>query len=547
MFRWLTVAGLLVPAVLHAPRGAFESAVTVRLHEPAPPPPVKPVFTALALEAQPGAREQLDAEMLDGGVLQNDQQIFPEPYSTFDGVFTFRGGPSRTGGAFGTIPANPTKLEIAWTVQTEHGEPPWFGGAGWTGEPVIVRWPAVIRNSMPKLGKYRADDGLVEVIQGSLDGHVYFLDLYTGARTRKPLDTGNPIKGSVSLDPRGFPLLFVGQGIPEKANIGLYVYELISDTKVFFLPGHDSNALRSWWGAFDSSGLLNRKTDTYVVGGENGLVYSIKLHSDFDPIGLTMKVAPEVARYRYQNARKNAERLGVESSLTVVRNVAFFADNSGIIQAVDLRTFEPLWTFDAGDDTDATLTVEWPALYTGNEVDRTGPKGFAHVRRLDARTGSVVWDRAYACEGTLEPKKNQAGVFATNAIGRGDVSDLVFFTLSRCPGEKRGAVVALDKETGKEVWKHELPYFSWSSPTLLTDASGKSWLLQGGIGGFVQLIDARAGTTVASAQLVGDIEASPAVFEDRAVLATRGDRIYGLRIRSEQRVAEKGDRHLFAQ
>lgn len=535
MSRWLMMAGLLVPAVVHAPPALFEAHVTLEVVQP---PAAPPVVASLELDVQPGAREQLDAQMLDGGLAENVKQIFPEPYSTFDGIFTFRGGPSRTGGAFGTIPKDPVKLEIAWTVQTEHGQEPWFGGAGWTGQPVMVRWPAVIRNSMPRLGKHRADDGLVEVIQGSLDGHVYFLDLYTGAKTRKPLDTGNPIKGSVSLDPRGFPLLFVGQGIPEKRDIGLHVYELIDDTQVFFLPGHDSNALRSWWGAFDSSGLLNRKTDTYVVGGENGLVYSIKLHSDFDPIALTMKVKPEVSRYRYQNARHNAERLGVESSLTVVKNVAFFADNSGIIQAVDLRTFQPLWSFDAGDDTDASVTVEWPALYTGCEVDHRGLKGDAHVRRLDARTGAVVWDRAYACEGTLEPKRNQAGVFATNVIGRGDVADLVFFTLARCPGEKRGAVVALDKETGKEVWKHELPLFSWSSPTALTDKAGKTWILQGGIGGIVRLLDARTGKQAAQVQLVGDIEASPAVFDDRVVLGTRADRIYGLRIRgAEDRVA----------
>jgi len=537
MSRLLLTFGLLVPALAFAPvreRGV-EVALTLGVRDPRPQPAP---LTSLELEVQPDTRGRLDAELLDGGAAPGERGVFPDPYSSLEGVFTFRGGPTRTGGAFGTIPANPTKLEIAWTVQTEHGKEPWFGGAGWTGEPVIVRWPAVIRRSMHKLGRYRADDGLTEVIQGSLDGHVYFLDLYTGAKTRKPLDTGNPIKGSVSLDPRGFPLLFVGQGIPEKRDFGLHVYELIDDSQVFFLPGNDASALRSWWGAFDSSGLLNRKTDTYVVGAENGLVYSIKLNSDFDPIGLTMKVSPVVTRYRYQNGRHDAERLGVESSLTVVKNVAFFADNSGIIQAVDLRTFEPLWAFDAGDDTDASVTVEWPALYTGCEVDRTGPKGYAHVRRLDARTGSVVWDRAYLCEGTLEPKKNQAGVFATNVVGKGDVADLVFFTLARCPGEKRGAVVALDKETGKEVWRHELPFFSWSSPTALTDASGKTWLLQGGIGGYVRLLDARTGKQAAQVQLVGDIEASPAVFGDRAVLATRADRIYGLRIRGgEPRVA----------
>ncbi|MBL8951672.1 MAG: PQQ-binding-like beta-propeller repeat protein [Myxococcaceae bacterium] len=530
MSRWLFTAGLLVPALAFAPvrPGAVEVSLHLGIYEPKPQPVAA---TSLELEVQPDTRGRLDAELLDGGAAPGARGVFPEPYSNLEGVFTFRGGPTRTGGAFGRIPANPTKLEIVWSVQTEHGREPWFGGVGWTGEPVIVRWPAVIRRSMHKLGRYRADDGLTEVIQGSLDGHVYFLDLYTGAKTRKPLDTGNPIKGSVSLDPRGFPLLFVGQGIPEKKNIGLYAYELIDDTQVFFLPGRDASALRSWWGAFDSSGLLNRKTDTYVVGGENGLVYSIKLNSDFDPLGLTMKVSPVITRYRYQNEKHNAERLGVENSLTVVKNVAFFADNGGLIQAVDLRTFEPLWAFDAGDDTDASLTVEWPALYTGNEVDRAGLKGYAHARRLDARTGKLEWDRAYACEGTLEPKRNQAGIFATNVIGTGDVADLVFFTLSRCPGEKKGAVVALDKETGREVWRHELKFFSWSSPTALTDTNGKTWLLQGSIGGLVRLLDARTGKLQAEVQLVGDIEASPAAFGDRVVLGTRADRIYGLRVR----------------
>lgn len=525
------MAGLLVPGLVEAPvrPAPFEATATLTAREPQP---AAPVLTTLELDTQPGLRERL---ALDGGALLDEQrQIFPEPYASIDGIVTFRGGPTRTSGAFGTIPARPVKLEIMWTAQTEHGQEPWFGGAGWTGQPVIVRWPAVIRHSMPKLGRFRADEELVEVIQGSLDGHVYFLDLYTGQRTRKPLDTGNPIKGSVSLDPRGFPLLFVGQGIPEKAAIGLRAYELINDTQVFFLPGHDQTAPRKWWGAFDSSGLLNRKTDTYVVGAENGLVYSIKLNSDFDPIALTMKVDPVITRYRYQNARREADRLGVENSLTVVKNLAFFADNSGLIQAVDLRTFEPLWAFDSGDDTDASVTAEWPALYTANEIDRRGVKGLSHLRKLDARTGAVLWDHTYPCEGTLEPRKHQAGVFATNVIGRGDVADLVFFTLSRCPAGTLGAVVALDKQTGAQVWKLELPLFSWSSPTALTDASGKTWLLQGGIGGLVRLIDARTGKQAAQVQLVGDIEASPAVFQDRIVLGTRADRIYGLRIRGGQ-------------
>lgn len=471
--------------------------------------------------------------MHDGGIPAANHQVFPDRYTTLDGVFTFRGGHQRTGGAFGLIPENPVALEIAWQVRTAEGVAPWFGGAGWTGQPAIVRWPEVIRHSMVRLGARRFKGDLVEVIQGSLDGNVYFLDLYTGKRTRTPLVTKNPIKGSVSVDPRGYPLLFVGQGIPRDAPIGLRVYDLIRHHEVFFLAGRDEDAPRRSWGAFDSSGLLNRLTDTYVVGGENGLIYLLKLNTRFDPINLSLAVRPEITRYRYRHPYSGT--FGVENSLSVLRNLAFFADNSGLIQAVDLRHFTPIWAFDAGDDTDASLTVDVeggrPILYTGNEVDRTGPIGQTHLRRLDGLTGKVEWDVTRSCQGARTPKKIDAGLFATNVVGTGDVGTLVFFTLARCPGPENGMILALEKGTGREVWKAELPHFSWSSPTGVRTPSGHTYLLQGGIGGLVRLFDARSGAIVATVKLQGEIEASPAAFDDHVVLATRGNRIYGLVVR----------------
>jgi len=476
----------------------------------------------------------------DAGVPVGDHQIFPDTYASAEGVFTFRGGPSRTGGAWGTVPRNPRRLEVAWKVGTSESFEPWKGGAGWTGEPVIVRWPAVIRHSMPALKKLRQKDGFTEVIQGSLDGNVYFIDLATGRQSRPPLHTGNPIKGSVSLDPRAYPLLFVGQGIPWKAPIGVHVYDLISQKEVFFLSGNDANAPRQWR-AFDSSGLLNRKTDSYVVGGENGLVYLLHLNTVFDPLALTLKVAPQVTRYRYREDGNSW--FGVENSLSVAKNLAFFADNGGTIQALDMRTFTPLWAYDSGDDTDASLTLELeggkPVLYTGCEVDKTGPRGKTWLRKLDGLTGTPTWQRSYACQGAKEPKKIDAGMFATNAVGTGDVSDLVFFTLARCPGPDNGTVLALDKATGEEVWKLDLPKYTWSSPTLIHDQGGASYLLQGGIDGKLRLIDARTGKELTYFALNEEIEASPAVFEDMVVLGTRQDHIWGLRVVGDDLTAAK--------
>jgi outer membrane protein assembly factor BamB len=202
---------------------------------------------------------------------------------------------------------------------------------------------------------------------------------------------------------------------------------------------------------------------------------------------------------------------------------------------MDLRTFTPLWAFEAGDDTDASITVDVegdaPVLYTGCEVDKTGPKGKTHLRRISGLTGKQDWDATYACLGSSgPPKKIDAGVFATNAVGTGDVADLVFFTLARCPGPANGVLLALDKKTGKEVWKVDLPNYSWSSPTLLHDEDGKSWVLQGSIGGWLQLFDARTGTEQARTRLKGDIEATPAAFGDRIVLGTRDDIIFGVKV-----------------
>jgi outer membrane protein assembly factor BamB len=459
-------------------------------------------------------------------------QIFPDRYAEVDGVTTFRGGPLRDGGAFGDRRISRRSLEVAWRFKTEPGTPKWGGGAGWTGQPAIVRWPEHVRRSMPLLERRAASKSLVEVIQGSLDGNVWFIDLETGRRTRPPLRTGNPIKGSVSLDPRGWPLLFVGQGIPGKRPIGLRAFSLISHAELLFLPGKDGAAPRDW-GAFDGSGLLNRSTDTFLVGGENGIVYAVELHTDYDPLAFRLALSPRVLKYRFRDVAQ--ERRGIENSLAVFRNLAFFADNGGTIQALDLNTLRPAWALAAGDDTDASLVVDvetgGPALYTACEVDAQGLRGETRIRKIEALTGRVLWERAFACRGEqVGAKTVQAGVFATPLVGTADLADRIVVTLSRCP--ERGAMVALAKADGRELWRRALRTDAWSTPTAVRDAeAGKTWILQGDRAGRLHLVDGADGTVARTLQLDANVEASPAVFGDMAVVGTRGGTIYGIRIR----------------
>ncbi len=457
-------------------------------------------------------------------------RAFPEEYSEVPGVLTFRGSGRRTGGAWGTRQVAKAKLEVVWTALTGKGTPRWGGGAGWTGEPVIIKWPEATRRSMRSLWA-TAPDELVEVIQGSLDGNVYFLDLHTGARTRRPLATKNPIKGSVAVDPRGFPLLFVGQGIPAQAPLGLRIYDLGEGKELFFLPGRDPLAPRRW-GAFDGSGLINRDSDSFFTGAENGLLYAIKLNTKYEAASGRVELDPEVLRYRMPKARRAHH--GVESSIAVARGRAYFADNGGTISALELSTFTPLWHLEAGDDTDASLTIDEedgrPVLYTGSEVDKQGRRGLARLRKLDGDTGKELWRREVPCRSVKAPRHSDGGALATNLVGEGDIDHLVIFTLSRCDSLRSGLILALHKETGDIVWEQKLSRYAWSSPTAVPSRDGHTYMLQADVSGVLHLLDARDGTTKDRLRLRGVVEASPAVYDDMIVLVSRARRIYGIRI-----------------
>ena len=127
-------------------------------------------------------------------------------YSAVEGVTTFRGNNYRDSAAYGNIPDDPEELEIVWSVAISQIDD--WGGVGWTGQCAIVRWPEETVRVM-NVREEKQGGPLTEVIYATLDGRIYFLDLYDGQATRPAINVGAPIKGSVTVDPRGYPLLYV--------------------------------------------------------------------------------------------------------------------------------------------------------------------------------------------------------------------------------------------------------------------------------------------------------------------------------------------------
>jgi len=452
-------------------------------------------------------------------------------YTALKGVTTFRGGPLRNKPSYGRISKRPDSLKVVWSYATG-ADAKWGGGAGWTGQPNIVQWPDSLRAVMNIHPSFKTDSSFTEIIHPSLDGKIYFLDLKTGKPTRKAIDIKNPIKGSPSIDPRGYPLLYCGQGIPNTSEFGFRIFSLINQERLFYLNGRDSYAHRSW-GAFDGSPLINAKKDELLLGGENGVFYSINLHTNWKPDSARISIAPLITRYRYKNSTNQLQ--GMENSVLAYGDHAFFADNNGYIQSVNLTTMKPEWILSNHDDTDATMVMEVqdsiPYLFTGSEVDIQGAKGFSFIKKINAIDGSTVWEKKIPAFTVRGPHPVNGGMLSTPVVGKEKGKELLICSISRYETINKGLLVAFDKTTGTIVWQNTLDNYAWSSPLDIYDTEGNMYIFQADSRGYVMLFDGLDGRLIYKKKIADLFEASPVAFDNKIIIASRPRQIFCLEIR----------------
>lgn len=449
-------------------------------------------------------------------------------YTELEGITTFRGNNYRDSASYGVIPTDPTKLDVEYKFKI--GGLDGWGGVGWTGQASAVRWPEQVRNVMNIYDEKKAKDDLVEVIYASLDGKIRFYDLEDGKPTRDPISIGAPIKGSLTIDPRGYPLLYCGQGIEEvngkRKEIGMRVFSLITGEVLLFINGHDKVNTRYWYSS-DCSPLVDAESDTLLWAGENGLFYRVKLNTDYDPAAKTISIDPQIDRYWYDS--DVTTRPGMENSFSAYNHYVFLPDNSGLLQCLDINTMEPVWAIDVIDDTDASPALEvdddgqlW--IYTATEIDLAKKKEMCYIRRVNGFTGEVDWTIEMGCS-----DRDDGGAYATPAIGKGNVSDLAFFTMAKT--HEGSFLMAIEKETGEVRWQYDIGGYAWSSPTLCYDENDNAYLIQCNVSGTMRLFNAATGEMIEKISLDANVEGSPIVFDDMIVIGTRGKTIYGIRIK----------------
>jgi outer membrane protein assembly factor BamB len=455
------------------------------------------------------AGESTDATEAETGGASTTTPEEAAPASGFKvpGLLTFRGGPTRSYHGEGPVPERP---EVLWSYPGQSGgmcsessvgsDTKVWCGTGWTGQPSVFE-----------------RDGRTWVVFGAYDRSIHFVDFETGQDILPPFPTGDIIKGSVSIDGEGLPLVYSGS---RDNKLHVIAIDRPQPTELWSL---DAQAVSPtmWNDDWDGSPLV--LGDYLYEGGENSQFHIVKLNRTTGDDGL-VQVAPELVFNtpgwddELINALNTRQQdVSIENSVAYHDGVIYFANSGGLVQGWDVSGIgegrEPnrvlrYWT---GDDVDASVVVDDQGfLYVGVENERGNSRAaeVGQLLKLDPRRpdNPLVWS-----------VKDPGGFWTTPALHK----DIV---IAAADG---GTVYAVDRETGAVRWQFELPPPTWQSAVIVDDV-----LIQGDCSGVLHGYDvsdtSAAPPELWTVTLEGCIESTPAVWNGRIFVGTRAGRFYAM-------------------
>ncbi len=446
----------------------------------------------------------------NGSYVVDPTQIGVAPKGALEGLLTFRGSPTRTFYGRGPVPETP---EVHWRYPQDGGlcasslvggDQQIWCGTGWTGQPAMFRL-----------------DGRLWAVFGALDGAVHFVDAETGERLIRPYQTNDIIKGSVTVDPDGFPLVYVGS---RDGGYRIISFDQGEPREVWKLDAA-AGGETLWNDDWDGAGLVI--DDRLFVGGENSRIHIVELNRAWGPNG-EATVSPELvfSAPGWDDellAAIGDENVSIENSVTISGNTMYFANSGGLVQGWDLAPLrtgrDPVRTFRywVGDDVDATVVVDAHGmLYVAAEYERETSRAreLGQLLKLDPSASAddaLVWS-------VEEQQGVGTGIWGTPALHDGAV---IF-------GSEGGHLRAVDQATGADLWSIDIGFHLWQSPVVVDDV-----LLMGDCSGTMHAFDVADVRSVPqrvwSVQLDdGCIESTPAVWDGTIVVGTRSGAVYGI-------------------
>ncbi len=480
-----------------------------------------------------------------------------------DGICHFRGNSSRTFHGTGDFTTT-TAPEILWRypengilegISRVGGKDKVWAGNGWTGQPAVQPYCKEWRDGIaiewiPNIKAYieifcKPGKKSYEVIVGAYDKAVHFLDLYTGQPTRPKYQTNDIIKGSVSIDPDGFPFLYFGSRDNYYRILRLDRVTDLSkkwDDKLDLALKHNGRVPnRVWNDDWDGNGMI--VDDLLYIGGENSRFYIFKLNREWliEDKKAVAKINPEnlidIPGYTQELIEDIGSReVSIENSPVVAGNRTYFANSGGRVVGLDttnvLQGEAPIvFDFWAGDDIDATLVLdEEHMLYAAVEFEVDRPKALerklevGQLIKLDPNNAEnpIVWNL------DLVPDKTKKdGVWATPALLSSEINGTQYLYVPT----HLGRLVGVNTDTGKIVWETNIGWHAWSSPNIIYK-DDKANLIIANCTGKVRNYDL---TNPEEPNLLweiqvgsGCIESTPAIWDSMMIFGSRDGRFYGV-------------------
>jgi outer membrane protein assembly factor BamB len=401
------------------------------------------------LAALPAAAVAKDAPT----IVHSDQKITPTPYPghvnavaklpAWDGATTsesvpgsmrmFRGNLTGTYYGSGKLPE---QLTVLWKFRMSdfstklRGKPVRWQGTGWTGQAL-------------KYGDY--------IFVGSVGGHFHCF----GAATGKLVWV--------------FPAERMFKGSPCLYKNRIYVPNV--DNHIRCLDATTGKLVWDWssWADNDSSPrIVGGKLYT---GGEDG-----------DLKCMDAETGKMIWKHAFgQGTGDHPGSDGIESSLAIADDTAYFGHLDGHVRAFSLKDRKLVWATKLGVDIDASCLLVDDKLYIGVE------EGAPTFHCIERATGKTIW--SHDIPTGLWSSAAQSGKHVI--IGGND-----------------GKLYCFDGASGKVVWAHEIGARTWSSPQVV---DGK--VMFGAMDNFYRMVDAATGKLITKVD-VGERCYSGAAIED---------------------------------
>ncbi len=186
-----------------------------------------------------------------------------QPYykAKIEGLLTFRGNPTRNYYGQGPVPTAP---HVVWQYPGARDVLA-VGGQG--------RDHQLVRDRLDRpAGRLRARRAHVGRVRRPTTAPIHFVDAATGQDILPPFPTGDIIKGSVTIDPDGFPLVYTGSRDNYYRVIAI---DRPQATELWKLSATDVSPTK-WNDDWDGSGLVLH--DYLFEGGENSQMHVVKLN-----------------------------------------------------------------------------------------------------------------------------------------------------------------------------------------------------------------------------------------------------------------------------